>query len=563
MLDACAGAIGFWSVGYGIAFGEGGNPFIGEEHFFMLGLTSARQLGHWVFQFGCVQTRRETAQSAERCLETAQSTAPPRAFLCSYQLAQRTHAGLLTPPVKPHPPPCVSIGPPRSFAATAATIVSGAVAERTQMVAYLGYSALLTMFVYPVCAHWQWSRSGWLSPLNATPLLGCGLIDFSGDGCIHMLGGVCALIGAYVVGPRIGRYDEEGRVIALSGHSSTLQVLGALILWTGWCAPPDRASGAPCGAPIRRVASPGPIRAASASARRYGFNPGSTIDIYGRTTAAAMAAVTTTIAAASGAMACLLIAKVSEHTFSLGSTINGTLAGLVSITAGCAVIEPGVAVFVGAVGGALFLLSSNVVAHVLKIDDVVDAFSVHYVCGAWGLLAASLFARQEQIAAAYGLEVNDVKLYGAFYAPIGSGHQLFGCAMIAVLCITAWTTAIMLPFFTLMKLFGLLRIPEEMELIGIDVSKHGGFAYPEGLIVVSPPPSLHGPSALHGATPRGGKGKVEPESTQVHSVQAAATKPASALDNSAGQMMVVGLGDDESHNSSRKLRPAQPGAAVQ
>ncbi|KAG8464576.1 hypothetical protein KFE25_009944 [Diacronema lutheri] len=467
MLDACAGAIGFWSVGYGIAFGEGGNPFIGEEHFFMLGLTSARQLGHWVFQFG--------------------------------------------------------------FAATAATIVSGAVAERTQMVAYLGYSALLTMFVYPVCAHWQWSRSGWLSPLNATPLLGCGLIDFSGDGCIHMLGGVCALIGAYVVGPRIGRYDEEGRVIALSGHSSTLQVLGALILWTGW----------------------------------YGFNPGSTIDIYGRTTAAAMAAVTTTIAAASGAMACLLIAKVSEHTFSLGSTINGTLAGLVSITAGCAVIEPGVAVFVGAVGGALFLLSSNVVAHVLKIDDVVDAFSVHYVCGAWGLLAASLFARQEQIAAAYGLEVNDVKLYGAFYAPIGSGHQLFGCAMIAVLCITAWTTAIMLPFFTLMKLFGLLRIPEEMELIGIDVSKHGGFAYPEGLIVVSPPPSLHGPSALHGATPRGGKGKVEPESTQVHSVQAAATKPASALDNSAGQMMVVGLGDDESHNSSRKLRPAQPGAAVQ
>jgi hypothetical protein len=164
--DACAGALGFWSIGYAIAFGNanGGNPFIGNEYFFLVGIRTGRQLSHWFFQFG--------------------------------------------------------------FAATAATIVSGAVAERTQMGAYIGYSTLLTMIVYPVCVHWQWSESGWLSPFNAsTPkLLGTGMLDFAGCGCVHMLGGLSAILGAMVVGPRLGRYDSEGKVVEMQGHSSTLQV---------------------------------------------------------------------------------------------------------------------------------------------------------------------------------------------------------------------------------------------------------------------------------------------------------------------------------------------------
>lgn len=233
------------------------------------------------------------------------------------------------------------------------------------------------------------------------------------------------------------------------------QVLGMFILWVGW----------------------------------YGFNPGSTINIRGYTEVAAHAAVTTTISAAAGAIMTLSIVKQWQHIFSLGDAINGTLAGLVSITAGCSVIEPGVAVVVGAIGGMLFLTSAHIVRNVLRIDDVVDAFSVHFVCGAWGLIAASLFATERGVIATFG--PSTPQLYGAFYAPSGHGHQFFVCALIGIATISGWTFTIMYSFFKLMSALGRLRVPEEMELLGIDVSKHGGLAYPEQIECGSASPQVH------------------------------------------------------------------------
>jgi len=389
VLDACAGALGFWSVGYAFAYGEagGGNPFIGNTYFFMTNFEETATYQGWLFQF--------------------------------------------------------------AFAATAATIVSGAVAERTMMSAYLCYSFALTAFVYPVVVHWVWSSAGWLSAFNAAPLLGTGMIDFAGCGVVHMVGGLSALLGAAVVGPRLGRYDPEGNVVDIPGHSATLQALGTFILWVGW----------------------------------YGFNPGSTLAITGLGDVAGKTAVTTTLSAASGAVACLAIFKLSTHAFDLNQTLNGALAGLVSITAGCSVVEPYAAVIIGAVGAVVYTFWAEFVRRRLKIDDVVDASAVHYACGMWGLVSASLFATKANYEAAYG--VADPVYYGGFYAPAGQGHQMFVCALIGIVVITAWVTALMLPFFMALKTLGLLRSPPEEEEAGMDISKHGGSAYPDYVVTSS------------------------------------------------------------------------------
>jgi len=388
VLDACAGALGFWSVGYALAYGEagGGNPYIGNTYFFMTNWEGQSYQG-WLFQF--------------------------------------------------------------AFAATAATIVSGAVAERTKMAAYLCYSFALTAFVYPVVVHWVWSSAGWLSAFNAKPLFGTGLIDFAGCGVVHMTGGISALIGAKIVGPRIGRYDADGKLIDIPGHSSTLQALGTFILWVGW----------------------------------YGFNPGSTLAITGLSDVAGKTAVTTTLSAAAGAVACLGIFKMSTHAFDLNQTLNGALAGLVSITAGCSVVEPYAAVIIGAIGAAVYTAWAEFVKRKLRIDDVVDASAVHYACGMWGLIAASFFATKENFEAAYG--INDPQYYGAFYAPTGQGHQMFVNALIGIICISAWVTAIMTPFFIFMNYSGMLRSPPEEEEAGMDISKHGGSAYPDYVVTSS------------------------------------------------------------------------------
>jgi len=374
------------SVGYALAYGEanGGNPFIGNTYFFLTNFSDQTYEG-FLFQF--------------------------------------------------------------AFAATAATIVSGAVAERTKMAAYMCYSFGLTAFVYPVVVHWVWSSAGWLSAFNAAPLLGTGMIDFAGCGVVHMVGGLSALIGAAVVGPRLGRYDLDGNVIDIPGHSSTLAALGTLILWVGW----------------------------------YGFNPGSTLSISnGLGAVAGKAAVTTTLSAAAGAVACLAIFKGLTHAFDLGQTLNGALAGLVSITAGCSVMDPWAAVVTGIIGAFVYTGWSEFVKKVLKVDDVVDASAVHFACGAWGLIAAAFFCTKENYEAAYG--VASPTYYGAFYAPVGQGHQMFANAIIGILVITAWIGGLMTPFFFALKASGLLRTPPEEEELGMDVSKHGGSAYPDYVV---------------------------------------------------------------------------------
>ena len=173
---------------------------------------------------------------------------------------------------------------------------------------------------------------------------------------------------------------------------------------------------------------------------RYGFNPGSTLSVsYGQSRVAGKIAIATTLAAASGAIGCLAIYKASSHSFDLGQTLNGTLAGLVSITAGCAVVEPWAAVVIGLIGAFVYTASSEFIRRKLRIDDVVDAGAVHMCCGAWGLIAASLFATKENYMAAY--KVQNPVGYGAFYAPRGPGHQMFVCSLVGVLVVRALTRA--------------------------------------------------------------------------------------------------------------------------
>jgi Amt family ammonium transporter len=267
-----------------------------------------------------------------------------------------------------------------------------------------------------------------------------------------MVGGISAICGAFVCGPRLGRYDAEGKLVDIPGHSSTLQALGTFILWVGW----------------------------------YGFNPGSTLAISGGLGAVAgKCACTTTLSGAAGAVGCLAIYKVFSHAFDLGQTLNGVLVGLVSITAGCSVVEPWAAVIIGLIGSMVYTGVSELVKRVLKIDDVVDAFAVHCGGGMWGLIAASLFATQDNFMAAYG--VDETAPYGAFYAPVGKGHQMFVCALIGICVIWAWVGGIMLPFFFGVHYAGWLRSPPEEEEAGMDISKHGGSAYPDYVVTSSGP----------------------------------------------------------------------------
>jgi len=215
---------------------------------------------------------------------------------------------------------------------------------------------------------------------------------------------------------------------------------------------------------------------------RFGFNPGSTLAVTGGLGAvAAKCAVTTTLSASAGAIGCLAVYKFGAHTFELGQTLNGVLAGLVSITAGCSVVEPWAAVIIGLIGSFVYVAISEAVKRVLKIDDVVDAFAVHGGGGMWGLIAASLFATTENHQASYGVPPGTP--HGAFYAPLGQGHQLFVCALVGIAVIWAWVAGLMLPFFFAMNQLGWLRSPAEEELAGMDVSKHGGSAYPDYVAV--------------------------------------------------------------------------------
>lgn len=323
-----------------------------------------------------------------------------------------------------------------AFAATAATIVSGSVAERTSFYAYMAYAFFLTSFVYPVVSHWVWG-GGFLATLIDDER---GVIDFAGCTVVHMVGGFAGLAGATVVGPRLGRFDSEGKVVPIPGHSATLATLGTFLLWFGW----------------------------------YGFNPGSALGLTdGSWRVAERCAVTTTLAAATGGVVTLIVIKLRDHIFDLLACLNGILAGLVAITASCAFVEAYAAVVIGAIG-ALVYIGAAMVLLKLKIDDPLEAFPIHGAAGMWGALAPGLFNVRDFQDLVLTID-GDNYYHGGFYR--GSG-LLLGVNIAGILIIMVWTLGLITPLFILMRFAGILRISRAEEIIGNDVSKHGGVAYP-------------------------------------------------------------------------------------
>ena len=303
------------------------------------------------------------------------------------------------------------------FAATAATIVSGAMAERTKFVGYLAYSFFITLFIYPVFGSWAWGGlldgGGWLENL--------GFLDFAGSTVVHSIGGWLALAGAIILGPRIGKYGPDKKPKAILGHNIPLAALGVFILWFGW----------------------------------FGFNPGSTTTGDG---SIGYIAVTTNLSAAAGAIVAMAISWVIMKKPDASMALNGALAGLVSITAPCDGVTPAGAIMIGAVGGALVVLAVLFIDHVLKIDDPVGAVSVHGVCGAWGTLATGLFNMESGLFYGGGLKQLGVQALGAGAAFVWA----FGLGLIL--------------FYTISKTIGLRVTPEE-EMKGLDIGEHGMEAY--------------------------------------------------------------------------------------
>ncbi len=299
------------------------------------------------------------------------------------------------------------------FCATAATIVSGAMAERTKFISYCIYSACISAFVYPVSGHWIWG-GGWLAQL--------GFHDFAGSTAVHMVGGLAALIGAKMLGPRIGKYDKNGKSKAIPGHSLTLGALGVFILWFCW----------------------------------FGFNGCSTISMTGDNilSSAGNIFLTTNLAAAVATVTVMIITWIRYKKPDVSMTLNGSLAGLVAITAGCDAVSPVGAFFIGLISGFIVVFGIEFVDKVLKIDDPVGAVGVHFLNGASGTILTGLFA------------VNG----GVFY---GGGFKFLGVQILGVLAVCAWVTVMMLIIFTAIKKTIGLRVSEEEEIMGLDITEHG------------------------------------------------------------------------------------------
>ncbi len=304
------------------------------------------------------------------------------------------------------------------FAATAATIVSGAMAERTEFKSYLLYSLIISAVIYPVSGHWIWG-GGWLSQLS-TPF-----VDFAGSTVVHMVGGVIALTGALALGPRIGKYNGK-KVNAIPGHSITLGTLGVFILWIGW----------------------------------FGFNPGSQLAASGAANATAISHIfiTTNMAGAAGALAGLLISWMKWGKPSLSFALNGALAGLVGVTAGCAAVTATGAIFIGLIAGTVLVYAVTFIDNVLKIDDPVGAVSVHGICGALGTILVGFFSESG----------------GLLY---GHGTALLVTQLIGVVSVAAWAGATGFILFKILKATVGLRVPKRIEEEGLDIYEHGESAY--------------------------------------------------------------------------------------
>ncbi len=319
------------------------------------------------------------------------------------------------------------------FMDTTATIPTGAMAERWKFTSFVIFSFVISTLIYPIYANWVWG-GGWLSQLGHNFGLGHGHVDFAGSSVVHMVGGVAALVGAKMMGPRIGKYSADGKAQPIPGHNIPMAVLGTFILAFGW----------------------------------FGFNPGSTLS--GMDTHIAVIAVNTMLASATGAFGAYLYMKFRFDTPDVSMLCNGMLAGMVAITAPCAFVTAPVAIFIGLVAGMLVVVSALFIENVLKIDDPVGASSVHGVCGAWGILSLGLFADGR-----YGDGWNGVPgpVRGLFY---GDPSQ-FAAECVGILANVAWVSAMT---YVTLKLVGAAvgnRVSPSVEIQGLDVPEMGMEGY--------------------------------------------------------------------------------------
>jgi Amt family ammonium transporter len=307
-----------------------------------------------------------------------------------------------------------------AFCATAATIVSGAVAGRIKFTSYLIYSAIITALIYPVSGMWKWG-GGWLNQM--------GFVDFAGSIVVHAVGGFAGLAGAIALGPRIGRF-VNGKSMPMPGHNIPYAALGVFILWIGW----------------------------------FGFNPGSQLAFTGKvnTDAVMLIAVNTTLAAAAGALLSMIISWVMFKKPDLTMALNGALAGLVGITANCHAVTNPESIVIGAIAGVLVVLAI-VALDKFQVDDPVGAFPVHGICGIWGGLATGIFG----------------DLPGDEWTRMG----FIQIQALGTITIVGWALATSLVMFFGLKAVGLLRVPAEEELAGLDITEHGMYAYPPQLVV--------------------------------------------------------------------------------
>ena len=362
LMDFCIGTPAFWIIGFGLMFG-GSGAFIGS----IKGIAEEANYGSGMLPDGV----------------------PFYAFLIFQTV----------------------------FCATAATIVSGAMAERTKFSSYCIYSFIISLVVYPISGHWIWG-GGWLAQL--------GFHDFAGSTAVHMVGGVAAFIGAAILGPRIGKYDKNGKAKAIPGHSLTLGALGVFILWFCW----------------------------------FGFNGASTVSMEGEAiVSAGKIFVTTNLAAAVATCTVLAITWIKYKKPDVSMSLNGTLAGLVAITAGCDTVSPLSAAIIGILSGFVVVFGIEFIDQKLKIDDPVGAVGVHGLNGALGTLCVGLFSD--------GAGTDGLGLF------TGGGFKLLGIQALGVVSVIAWVAVTMtIVFFVIKKTVG-LRVSEEEEIAGLDVKEHG------------------------------------------------------------------------------------------
>ena len=312
------------------------------------------------------------------------------------------------------------------FAATCATIVSGAVAGRTKYSVFAIFAVIITGFIYPIAGGWEWNPDGWL---NSADFMPTEFIDLAGSSIVHAVGGWAALVGAYMVGPRLGKY-VKGKVEAIPGHNKILATLGVMALWFGW----------------------------------FGFNGGSQLAWGGDNTVTATTIVLlTNLSAAAGAVGALFTTWVWYGKPDIVQTLNGALAGLVSITAGAANMDPYGAFFAGLIGGIIVVFAIEFIEKKLKIDDAIGASSVHGVVGVWGTLVIGLWGIDSK---------GGIGLFN------GGGTDQLISQLIGALAYTFWAAVLAFVFFYILKISIGLRVTKEEEIEGLDIAEHGIRAYP-------------------------------------------------------------------------------------